>query len=435
MVAGSNPAAPTTDYMKKDKVVIIGGGLQGLATANALIDRGIDVLVLERNKDVANEASFANGGMLTPSHAIPWNHLDDIKSILSGIGRKDSPMVLDIKSIPSLFVWGLKFLANSSHKKFIRNAQHIYSLASYSKKLTVNIRRKEKFSYDNRSQGSLKIFRSEEHLNKTEKLSKKIFGSKKRNKILTSDELVTLEPALENIKSELVGGMYYREDEIGDAYKFCKLLEETIRLKGGRILTNNNIKKILLHKGKINCVVTDRAIINTNNLVVTAGSWSSSLLRLVGIKLPVKPVKGYSLTLDTYGVNHAPKLGLVDESIHTAIAPLGNRIRIAGTAEFSGFNTSIHEKRQQYLYRMLEMIYPKLYENIDKDLGKFWYGFRPMSPDGLPYIGPTSVPGVYVNTGHGHLGWTLAMGSAELFADLFLEQETEIAPEPYLIGR
>ena len=194
-------------------------------------------------------------------------------------------------------------------------------------------------------------------------------------------------------------------------------------------------KKILFNKRKVNSVVTDRVEINTSRVVLTSGSWTNNLLKNTRLNLPVKPVKGYSLTLDTSILNDAPKMPIIDEEIHTAFTPLGYSLRVAGTAEFAGFNEDIHQKRIDYLYKTLESIYPSIAANLDLDKGALWYGFRPMSPDGMPYIGPTKISGLFVNTGHGHSGWTLAMGSADLLADIILNKETKIGSEPFLVSR
>ena len=253
--------------------------------------------------------------------------------------------------------------------------------------------------------------------------------------VLESDQLIQLEPQLKDIQTDLSGGIHFSNDEIGDAYKFCKQLEDLIRSNGGRILTNTKINKILVHKNKINCVVTDRAILRTKKVIVCAGSWSRELLKKVRLNLPVTPVKGYSLTYDTNGLNNASKISIVDESIHTAITPFEHRIRIAGTAEFVKFDDTIHPKRETYLNNMLRSIYPSLYSQIDRSEGKIWHGFRPMSADGLPFIGKTKIEGLYINCGQGHLGWTLAMGSAALLADQLQGKDSDIDIEPYLASR
>lgn len=420
--------------MDDKQIVIIGGGLQGLATANALLDRGESVLILEKEGDTGSATSFANAGMLTPSQSTPWNSPSDILTILSGIGKKDSPMVLSPRAIPSLFFWGLQFLRNSTNKRFLKISKNCMDLAHYSSSLTKEIREKEHLEYDQAENGSLKIFRSQEALDKSVEITKKLDPSAVFN-VLDSQGVALAEPELANISDQLVGGIFYPEDEIGDAYKFCKRLEELVRSKGGRVLVNTNIKKILIHKGKVNGVITDRAVLQTKRVVVAAGSWSHSLLKQVGLRLPVRPVKGYSLTLDTAGLDNKPKLAVLDESIHSAVTPLGNRIRIAGTAEFAGFNDDIHPKRITYLNETLKAIYPKLYSQLDLEEGRLWYGFRPMSADGLPFLGKTKIDGLYVNSGQGQLGWTLAMGSGSLVADLIVNKSTDIDPNPYLASR
>ena len=434
MVAGSNPAAPTKE-VSKDLIVIIGGGLQGLATAYTLMTRGEEVLILERNEDVASAASFANAGMLTPSQSMPWNSTSDLLNILSGFGKKDSPMTMSPKALPSLVTWGIKFLINSRAKKFDEISRNLFKLGTYSKKLTQRVRNDFNFSYDETEIGTIKIYRKQENLEKALKLHQRIFSNSNEPEILDTQELVKKEPQLKDIKDQLVGGMYFPEDETGDAYKFCKHLENIIRSNGGRILTNTKINKILVNKGSVNCVFTDRAILQTNRVVVCAGSWSRELLKNIQINLPVRPVKGYSLTYDTAGLNNSPNYSVVDESIHTAITPFSNRIRVAGSAEFVGYDDQIHPSRESYLNNMLRNIYPGLYSQIELNDGKLWHGFRPMSADGLPFIGKTRISGLYVNCGQGHLGWTLAMGSATLLADEIQNKESDIDRNPYLATR
>ena len=421
--------------MNKKQIVIIGGGLQGLATANALMDRGEEVLLLERDSDVATSTSFANAGMMTPSQSSPWNSPSDIAQIFAGIGKVDSPMLMKIDQMPSLFFWGLKFLRNSTPKRFNEISRNLFELANYSKNLTVQFRKRNKVTYDESEKGTLKIYRNTESLNKSISQHEKIFSNLDAVKIINKEELIELEPQLKEIQSELSGGLLFSNDEVGDAYKFCKILEERIRNNGGRILTNTNINKILINKGHVKGIVTERAILEAERVVICSGSWSRELLKKVGLNLPVRPVKGYSLTFDTTGLNNVPNISLVDESIHTAVTSFQNRIRVAGTAEFAGYDDAIHPKRIDYLYRMLENIYPSLYSQLEEGEGKIWHGFRPMSADGLPFIGTTKIKGLFVNCGQGHLGWTLAMGSAALLADQLQDKDSEIDRNPYLASR
>jgi len=421
--------------VKKDQIVIIGGGLQGLATAYVLLSRGEDVLILERDSDVASSASFANAGMLTPSQSMPWNSPSDILQILSGFGKKDSPMSMNTRALPSLFLWGLKFLWNSTPKKFDSITKNLFELGAYSKDLTKDFREKFNLSYDESDAGTIKIYRNQNNIDKAISLQERIFKGQKNLELLNTKQLIEKEPQLKEIENQLVGGMYFPDDEIGDAHKFCKNLEDLVRNNGGRILTNTKINRILVNKGKVNCIVTDRAILQTDRVVICAGSWSRDLLKNLRLNLPVRPVKGYSLTYDTAGLNNRPNYAIVDESIHTAITPFENRIRVAGTAEFVGFEDQIHPKRIDYLNNMLESVYPNLFKQIDLNEGKIWHGFRPMSADGLPFIGRSKIEGLFVNCGQGHLGWTLAMGSANLLADEVQNCKSDIDINPYLARR
>ena len=421
--------------MKEDPIIIIGGGLQGLATANALLDRGEEVLLLEKSSGVATQTSFANAGMLTPSQAAPWNSMADIVNILSGIGKKDSPMLLKLTQVPSLFFWMLRFLFNSSKSKYRSNTENICKLAQHSLELTKQTREKYGLNYDHSTVGTMKIFRDESSFIKASKNAERLNDQGLTFKILTNQEVVEHEPLLGDASNKIPGGIFFPDDETGDAYKFCKELETVIREKGGRIHVNTEVKKILFNKEKVNSVVTDRVEIKASRVVLTSGSWTNSLLKNTRLNLPIKPVKGYSLTLDTSMLKDTPKMPIIDEGIHTAFTPLGYSLRVAGTAEFAGFNEDIHQKRIDYLYKTLESIYPTISANLDLDKGALWYGFRPMSPDGMPYIGPTKISGLFVNTGHGHSGWTLAMGSGDVLADLMLKKQPNIEVKPFLASR
>ena len=421
--------------MKENPIIIIGGGLQGLATANALLDRGEEVLLLEKSSGVATQTSFANAGMLTPSQAAPWNSMADIVNILSGIGKKDSPMLLKLDQVPSLFFWGLRFLLNSSRSKYLSNTKNICKLAQHSLELTKEIREKYGFNYDHSSVGTMKIFRDEPSFNKASKNAERLSDLGLTFKVLTNQEVVEQEPFLSEVSNKISGGIIFPDDETGDAYKFCKELETVIRERGGRIHVNTEVKRININKGAVNSVVTDRVEIKASRVVLTSGSWTNNLLQNTKLNLPIKPVKGYSLTLDTSILNDVPKMPIIDEGIHTAFTPLGYSLRVAGTAEFAGFNEDIHQKRIDYLYKTLESIYPSIAANLDLDDGALWYGFRPMSPDGMPYIGPTKISGLFVNAGHGHSGWTLAMGSGDLLADLLLKKQPNTEFKPFLASR
>jgi D-amino-acid dehydrogenase len=373
--------------------------------------------------------------MLTPSQAAPWNSMADIVNILSGIGKKDSPMLLKLNQIPSLFFWGLRFLLNSSKSKYRFNTENICKLAQHSLELTKQTREKYGLNYDHSTVGTMKIFRNESSFNKASKNTERLNDLGLTFKVLTNQEVVEQEPLLSDVSCKIPGGIFFPDDETGDAYKFCKELETVIREKGGRIHVNTEVKRIHFNKRKVNSVVTDRVEIKASRVVLTSGSWTSNLLKNTRLNLPVKPVKGYSLTLDTSMLKDTPKMPIIDEGIHTAFTPLGYSLRVAGTAEFAGFNEDIHQKRIDYLYKTLESIYPSISSKLDLDEGSLWYGFRPMSPDGMPYIGPTKISGLFVNTGHGHSGWTLAMGSGDVLADLMIKKQPNIEVKPFLASR
>ena len=421
--------------MNKKQTVIIGGGLQGLASANALLDRGEDVLVLERREGVGMETSFSNAGMITPSQPEPWNSKRDIIKMLSSLGNENSVMLIRLKAIPSIFTWGLRFILNSSSKRFHQTSLHNFNLSKYSKDLTRSFREMQNITYEESTLGTLKIFRNNQSLNESLNSLSKLRDHGIVYRELNVEDLVKVEPQLKEISQDLKGGIIFEEDETGDAYLFCKELEKIIREKGGRIHTSTEIIGFLSHRKKIMGVKTSRVDIQTNRVVIAAGSWSYQLTKLLGLNLPIRPVKGYSTTLDLEDNNLCPSYAVIDEDLHAAITPFKNRIRVAGTAEFAGFDDELKKTRIDNLLDILKMTYPTLASELVHEEAKIWSGFRPMSSDGRPFIGKTKIDGLFVNSGQGHLGWTMAMGSAAILADIMNGRDPEIDSSPFLASR
>tara|TARA_B110000014_G_C20110004_1_gene584529 strand:+ start:460 stop:1725 length:1266 start_codon:yes stop_codon:yes gene_type:complete len=421
--------------MIKKQTIIIGGGLQGLATANALLDRGEDVLVLERRNGTALETSFANAGMITPSQSSPWNSPKDIFKMISSIGKEDSAMLVRMKAVPGLLGWAVRFILNSSSKRFTAATIDNFNLCSYSRDLTASFRETEEINYDESTLGTAKIFRNQKSFEESLISLDKFKELGINYQALDSNSLTSLEPQLKQLSSQIIGALLFEEDETGDAYLFCKELERIVRNKGGRIHTSTEIIGLQSHKMKITGVKTSRVDIQTNKVVIAAGSWSRHLVESLGLNLHIRPVKGYSITLDLDGSNASPKLAIVDEDLHTAITPFKNRIRVAGTAEFAGFDEEIRDSRILNLIGTLKNVYPDFSSNLNYDEGHIWSGFRPMSSDGKPYIGKTKIEGLFINTGQGHLGWTMAMGSASLLADIMTNQKTAIDSMPFNVLR
>lgn len=402
--------------------MVIGAGLMGLASAWLLAERGHRITVLERRGGPAQETSFANGGLLTPSMSDPWNAPGVHRNLLRWLGRSDAPMLLRLRAIPSLLSWGAAFLRNSAPQHFARSMHANYALAVHSLDAMRSFAGE---GWQPAGQGTMKLFRDprafEHALAVTETLAR--HGLHYRR--LDAAGAVRVEPHLSAIENRIAGALLYPDDRYGDAHRFCRLLAERLRERGVDIVYDATVLHLIAEDGKVAGVRYRaaygrhrdgrEATIKASQLVVAAGSHSPGLVSALGIRLPVKPVKGYSLTIDA--VPDLPGIAVVDDGLHAAVTPLDGCLRVAGTAEFCGFDLSVPQARVHNLRHLLASIYPHLHRRIAEGGAVAWTGLRPASPDGVPIIGATRIGGLYLNTGHGHLGWTLAMGSACLLAD------------------
>lgn len=414
----------------KPEFQIIGGGLMGLSTAYALLKRGASVRIIEAREGVALETSFANAGMVHASLADPWNGPGVGRQMLGSLFGRPSPMTLRLGALPSMAGWGLKFLKYSTTARHWQATMSNYKLAEYSSGLIRKWRKELSVQDDCQDLGLLKIFRDEATFTKAGALTSKLQELGLKAERLSGNEAAKKEPCLAPIANNIVGAIYYPNDYKADAYIFCQALEGEILKLGGEILTGISAKSLLIEHGTVIGARTETTDLLADTTIVASGAYSTNLLRPLGTRLSLRPVKGYSLTFDNIINATGPSLPLVDDGLHCAVTPLGQSIRIAGTAEISGFNTSMTPKRLAPLLKMLGDIYPELAKNLSLSDGKIWHGFRPVSADGVPFIGKIK-PGLAVNTGHGHMGWTMSAGSAEFLADLLLDIPASLDEHPF----
>lgn len=416
--------------------LIIGGGLIGLATAQALRDRGqSDIIIIEAREGVALETSFANAGIMTPSMSDPWNGPGVHWQLLASFFSARSPMKLRLHALPALVNWGLRFLHNSSPARHLRATELNFLLSDYSVRQTQRLRERLGLRYDCSDVGTLKIFRDASAMRQPLKLATHLASLGLRTQVLSRDETIAHEPALAPIASQLAGALRFADDAAGDAQQFCRALEQALRRADVELRCNVKVKALRVKDNRVRGVISDHGAIEAERVVVAAGCWSPQLLQPVGVSLPIKPAKGYSLTIDLHGVESRPRIPIVDDAMHAAVTPMGDRLRIGGTAEFAGFDARIDPKRIDNLKNLTRAIYPRLAEQIDFNQARAWTGLRPMSCDGVPFVGATRIDGLYVNAGHGHLGWTMAVGSGELLADQMLGRAPALDPAPFRVER
>jgi len=418
------------------RIAVIGAGLPGITTACFLARAGYEVLVVDRQEGPGLETSFANGGMLTPSQAAPWNVPGIALQLLRWIGREDSPFLLKLSQLPSLAGWGTAFLRHSSVYRFRRNHLKNAVLGLYSLQILRETREQLGIQYDQSSRGTMKLYRTASALDEAIGMIKASGLTQLPYHALDQAGVVRQEPALDPVRDMLAGGIYFPEDEAGDAYLFCRELAAAAVRFGATFMYDTEVTGLVRRNNRISDLSTRQGEIKADLYILSAGSYSPWLARTAGLALPVYPVKGYSLTIPTPSLSGTlPLLPVIDELRHVAVTPLGQRLRIAGKAELAGYDKSVDEHKVKLLLKFFGQIYPEVGRQVKRESVQVWSGLRPYSSDGVPILGGCEIENLLLNTGHGHLGWTMAAGSAQLITDLICGKATALDLAPYLLSR
>ena len=416
-------------------IVVIGSGLLGTSTAWFLRRHGADVTVVDRAERAGTETSFANAGMLTPSMAAPWNSPGIFWQLLRWLGQEDSPMLLRPGVIPSLVPWGWRFLRNSRASSFGPNLLANLRLASYSLSVLRDLRASLDLQYEQSTTGTMRIARDRDSLRQAEKLAGLLSARGIVHRILDRSGVVETEPALAPIAEEISCGIHYPDDESGNAHLFCRELCRHATEAGVVFRFGTTVTGFRSEGRRLVTAQAGNQQLDADAFVLAAGSYTPGLARQLGIRVPVKPVKGYSITVPRGDWPDGPRIPVADDDLHAAVVPIGDQIRVAGTAEFTGLDVTIGRRRIENLENLLRRIYPGFADRSADADKQPWCGLRPMSADGVPVIGSTSRPNVFVNTGHGHLGWTMAAGSGKALADHIVGEQPEIDLSDYHISR
>jgi D-amino-acid dehydrogenase len=415
------------------KVIVLGAGVVGVATAYYLARAGHEVVVIDRREGPALETSFANGGQISANHTTPWATPATPGKALRWLGRTDAPLLFHLRYDPALFAWLARFLANCTSERMRANTRKAMRLALYSRRELIALREAVDPDYDRVSRGILHIFRSsaeyDQALPQVELMNR--IGCVRH--VVDVDECLAIEPALGPVRGELVGGIYSPDDESGDAYKFTVALAERCTALGVLFRFGTSAEAILAEGNRIGGIATTAGRLTADAYVVAAGSFSPLLLKPLGIRLPVYPAKGYSVTIPLEdGGNAAPVVSLIDDEFKMVYSRLGDRLRAAGTAEFVGYDDSVNEPRVRFLLAKAMSLFPGC---GDPDRAEFWAGLRPSTPDGAPVIGRTRYANLFLNTGHGTLGWTMACGSGRVVAEMVTGVEPEVSFDDLTIDR
>jgi D-amino-acid dehydrogenase len=397
------------------KIAVLGGGVIGITSAWYLNQAGHDVTVIDRQPEPALETSYANAGQISPGMSAPWAGPDTPRKAIVWLLMRHSPLVVWPLLDPALISWVLRFLANCNATAYARNKEKMVRLAEYSRDRMHELRAATGITYDDRQRGLLQLFRTQKQADGAADDIRVLEKLGVPYEVLDRGGCVAHEPGLARTTGKFVGGLKLPGDETGDARLFTQRLAKLAETAGVRFQMETQIRALRTQGGRIAGVETDRGPVNADAYVMALGSYSPLLLGRHGIRLHVYPVKGYSITVPVISERAAPVSTVMDETFKVAITRLGDRIRVGGTAELGGWSTRLREVRRGTLVHSLTDLFPGA-----GDVGRssFWTGLRPMTPDGPPVIGPTKFDNLWLNTGHGTLGWTMACGSAALLTDL-----------------
>jgi D-amino-acid dehydrogenase len=420
------------------RVIVLGAGLLGATSAYYLQQLGHEVTVIDRQATPAAETSFANGGQISVSHTEPWANPGAPLKLLQWLGREDAPLLLlRLRADPGQWLWGLRFLRECTPARTRRNIEQIVRLGSYSRSVLQQLRRDTGIAYDQRTQGILHFYTTPREFDAALKPAEQMRALGCERRVISADEAVRIEPALAAIRPRLAGATYTAEDESGDANRFARELARLCEAAGVRFLMSHTVTALREAGGRIDHVeATDGEgrfqRIRGDAYVLALGALSPVHAAPLGIRLPIYPAKGYSVTMPVKDAAKAHQVSLTDDEYKLVFSrltgpdegglPRRDMLRIAGTAELSGYDRDLNRARCEAIVRRVEALFPGA---GDASQAQFWTGLRPATPSNVPIIGTSHVPNLYLNTGHGTLGWTHACGSGKSIARIV----SGLAPE------
>jgi D-amino-acid dehydrogenase len=402
------------------RVFVLGAGVVGTTAAWYLAKAGHEVTVFDRQPGPGLETSYANGGQISVSHAEPWANPAAPLKVLKWLFREDAPLLFRLRADPQQWGWGLRFLRECLPSHTHANIAQIVRLGVYSRARLKALRAETGIEYDHRSRGILHFYTDRQMYDRALGPAELMRRYGCDRSVKTAEECIVIEPALASVRDRLAGGTYTSEDESGDAHLFTVQLAALAAARGVTFRYQHVIESLDQEAGRVARLrVCDgngqRAAFEADAYVVALGSYSPLLLRSLGLRIPVYPVKGYSATLPIAEPALAPSVSLTDDEYQIVISRLGERMRVAGTAELNGYNTELNERRCHALVRRFASLFPGA---TDTSRPEFWTGLRPSTPGNVPLIGRTRIANLFLNTGHGTLGWTHACGSGQAIADI-----------------
>jgi D-amino-acid dehydrogenase len=405
------------------RALVLGAGVVGVTTAHQLLKDGHEVTVVDRAEEAASFTSHANAGLVAPGHSYAWSSPRAPGMMLRSFYRDDQAIRFRPSLSPALWLWSLKFLKQCTAEGARRNTQEKSRICIYSQELFKQLTEETGVLYDGNDGGLIYFYRSAETFDLAAGKCEILRNEGVPVDILSAAETAARDPGLADAEPYLAGSLYARTDESGDTRLFTLALAEECRKRGARFVKGTTVTALERAGSRITAALTDHDRLTADQYVLCLGVFSPALVKDLGLRLPIYPVKGYSVTLPVEAEHTPPRLGGVDEDNLLAYCPMGKRMRYTATAEFAGYDDSHKPADFKVMMRKAREVFPRA-----ADYGRpiYWAGLRPMTPTGLPIIGPSPIDNLWLNTGHGHMGWTMACGSARVLADLMAGKKPAI---------
>ncbi len=414
------------------RVMVLGSGVVGTASAYYLAQAGFEVVVIDRQDGVALETSYANAGQVSPGYASPWAAPGIPLKAMKWLLQRHAPLAIKLTGSLDQYLWMAQMLRNCTASRYAVNKERMVRLAEYSRDCLDELRAETGIAYEGRQLGTTQLFRSQAQLDAAAKDIAVLEQAGVPFELLDRAGIARVEPALAKVADKLAGALRLPNDQTGDCFLFTSRLAELARGLGVEFRFGQNIERLESDGERVTGVWVDGQLERADHFVLALGSYSPQLLKPLGIKAPVYPLKGYSLTVPIVDAAMAPTSTILDETYKVAITRFDNRIRVGGMAEIAGHDLSLNPRRRETLEMITADLYP---QGGDLARAEFWTGLRPATPDGTPIVGATRYRNLFLNTGHGTLGWTMACGSGRLLADLMAKKRPQISPQGLDISR
>lgn len=414
------------------RIIVMGAGVIGITSAWYLAKAGHQVTVIDRQPGPALETSFANAGEISPGYSAPWAAPGIPLKAMKWMFERHAPLVLHPTLDAERIRWMFEMLGNCTSKAYAINKSRMVRLAEYSRDVLTELRAETGVSFDERQQGTLQVFRTQKQVDAAEKDIAVLKADGVPFEVLDREGCIRAEPGLAGASHRIAGGLRLPGDETGDCFKFTNALAEKAAALGVTFLYGTDVTAIEQDGAKITGVQTSKGRMEADSYVLAFGPYAPHLAKPLGIRLPIQPLKGYSITVPIIDESRAPVSTVMDETYKVAITRLGDRIRVGGLAEIAGYDLTLQQRRRETLELSLGDMFGGA-GNVGA--ATFWTGLRPMTPDGTPIVGATKFANLWTNTGHGTLGWTMSTGSAKLLADMIDGRSLDIDPEGFSVAR